>query len=325
MKRIRVLITGISSTNSIAFLRALKKQNQIDFHISGTDIYERHLSVGAQFCDDFHQIVSARDPNFANQLLQICLKNEIEILVPIIDEEFPIILENRTSFENQGIKIILPPNEAIEICTDKIKTFHFLKKMGFPTVPIFEKTPQPDSLPVVMKPVRGRGSHGLRHILKSEDLKAVTPAPNGYFFQKTMSGTEYTVDTFSDLNGNTLVAVPRNRIEVREGKCTKAQIVHNKAVEDMAKKICDDLKMTGPACLQCFVGDDQIPYFFDLNPRIGSATTITIEAGVNIPLLAIKSLLNLKIDSKELIFKNHLIMLRYWSEVFTYHEPKDVL
>ncbi len=311
-----VLVTGASSTNSIDFIRALKKQTELSLRICATDIYEKNLSIGSHFSDSFYQVPPAKDPEFVNKLLEICKVEQTHILVPIIDEEFGPILQNRSRFEQNKVKVVLPEETILSATSNKLNFHNFLLTNGFNS-PALKSTPFSSAdLPLITKPIHGRGSQGVKIIRTAKDLENFQ-LPADYIVQKMVSGTEFTIDTFSDLNGKTLVAVPRIRMEIRDGKSVRAQIQHNELIEIATKSICDKLKMTGPACLQCILTSDNTPYFFDFNSRIGSATRLTVEAGVNIPFLAIKSLLNLKIEQKELQFENNIIMLRYLNEVFT--------
>lgn len=316
MKKSNILITGISSSNSLTFLKSLRQQKEIEFNLFGTDIYEKHLSVGAQFCDRFFKIPRADEKQFIPTLLKICQENAIQILVPIIDEEFLSISKSINQFKEIKTQVMLPKAEVVKISQDKVKFCQFLKDNGFLTPKWYLSKPSVASLPLIKKPFIGRGSRGIIVMHTQEELNYFWEE-TGFFYQQYIEGREFTIDTLSNLNGKVLAAVPRIRLEVREGKSIKAQIVKNKLIEEMAIKICQKLGITGPACLQCILGKDGRPYFFEINPRIGSATILTVAAGINIPFLAVKILLGMKIDNLVGQFKKNVIMLRYLNEVFT--------
>ncbi len=315
MKKINILITGVSSSNSITFIKSLRRQKQIGFNIFGTDIYEKRLSLGSLFCDYVFKIPPAGDINFIPELLKVCKKNRIEILVPIIDEEFPPISKSRDEFRKINTKVMLPTSEVLDICSNKIKFNQFLEAEGFTCAKWYLTKPLLCNFPLIKKPIRGRGSEGITIIHNNKELETDVPK-DGYFYQRYIEGPEYTIDTLSDLQGNVLVVVPRIRLEVRNGKSVRAKIVRNKIIEQTARNICTKLKLTGPACLQCIMSEDKKPYFLEVNPRIGSATIITVVAGINIPFLATKILLGMKITESINKIKNGLIMLRYFEEYY---------
>ncbi len=316
MRKTNILITGVSSSNSISFIKSLRKQKEMEFNVFGTDIYEKYLSTGAQFCDRFFKIPRADDEQFIPTLLKICKENSIRVLVPIIDEEFFPISKSIHEFKKIDTLLMLPDAEVLMVCENKVKLCEFLKDNGFSTPKVYLSVASASAFPLVKKPFIGRGSKGVTMIHNKQELNDKSERDK-YFLQEYIEGQEYTIDTLSDLNGKVLAAVPRVRLEVRDGKCIKGQTVKNRIIEEMSVQICNRLVITGPACLQCILANDGIPYFFDINPRIGSATILTVQAGINIPFLAVKNLLGMRIDNLIGQFKENIIMLRYLSEFFT--------
>ncbi|MFA5156661.1 MAG: ATP-grasp domain-containing protein [Candidatus Omnitrophota bacterium] len=316
-KKAKILITGIGSSNALTFLCGLRKEKRKSFQICGADIYERDFCAGAQFCDKFFRVPACNKPSFIGVLLGICRRNAIDVLVPMLDEEMLLISGQHKDFLECGTRVLLPEEEIIKTCLNKLKLYGFLGRNGFPVPRIYTSDQVPQSFPVIQKPVIGRGSHDITIIHDRQEFKKAR-GKTGYLIQKYIEGREFTVDTLSNLNGKTLAAVPRLRLEIRDGKSIKAQTVRHKAIEGLAREICNALKMTGPACLQCRLGRNNRPYFFDVNPRIGSASILTIEAGVNIPLLAVQNILGRNIDKAPAKFMANVVMLRYWGNIFTY-------
>ncbi|MBI4845299.1 MAG: ATP-grasp domain-containing protein [Candidatus Omnitrophica bacterium] len=317
MKKINILVSGVSSSNSITFIKALRRQKEIKFKIFGTDIYEKNLSQGAYFCDGFFKVSKANQKMFIPKLLKICKENSIRVLVPIIEEEFALVSRATAEFKKCGTLVMLPDSKTILMCLNKIKLSRFLEKHEFPTPKIYLSVPERSSFPLVKKPIKGRGSKGISIVYRKEDIKQANRNDKSCFFQEFIKGQEYSVDVLSDRSGKAKAVFCRVRLEVRDGKSVKAITVRNKTVEDLAVRIADALGLKGPSCLQCIVDKDGVPYFFDVNTRIGSATILTVEAGVNIPFLAVKSLLGMKIDKLTGKFKENIIMLRYLDEIFT--------
>ncbi len=314
--KINVLITGISSSNSISFVKGLRKQNEIDVNIIGTDIYEEAFSTGAHFVDTFYKVPYANDPEFVSFLLELCRENNVHVVVPIIDEEFILLSQARGDFEQIGAKVMLPDHEQLLVCQDKYETYLFLQSNGFPIPETWVTIPEYPRYPIMLKPRVARGSKGIRIIKDKEELE-MNIGTKEHIYQEMINGKELTVDTLSDMNGKVLAVVPRVRLEIRNGVSYKGITINNKAVEEMCIDICETLGLKGPACLQCKLTDEDVPYFFDFNPRIGSAVILSIHAGVNIPLLAVKNILGMRVDSMRGKFQENTVMLRYWNEVFS--------
>ncbi len=310
-----ILITAISSSNAISFIKGLRSQSEIKLRIAGTDISKKVFSAGAQFVDKFFEVPPASEAHYVSALLEICRKNNIDILVPIIDEEFLPISKNRKRFEAANTRVMLPAHEHLLQCHDKYKTYLFFKEHNIPTPSTSLTPPGPKGCPVLAKPRFGRGSRDISTIRNIDDLRRLEG--RNHIFQKIIRGEEYTIDTLSDTEGRAIAAVPRLRLEIRNGISYRAKTVKNKRIEDTSVSICEMLKLTGPACIQCIMAPTGRPYFFEINPRIGSAVVLTIRAGINIPFLAVKNILGMRIPRLIGKFQENVVMLRYWEEIYT--------
>jgi carbamoyl-phosphate synthase large subunit len=284
----------------------------MDINIIGTDIYEREFSVGGKFADKFFRIPPACNPDFIPSLLKICKENNVHVIVPIIDEEFVPISQSRGDFE--GVRVMLPEHEQILVCQDKYKTYQFFRNNNIRTPDTWLNIPDSPIYPILMKPRIGRGSKGIKVIHNERELEIYSGSEK-HIYQDLIKGEEFTIDTLSDMDGKILAAVPRIRLEIKNGVSYKGRTVKNKIIESACIDICDTLGLKGPACLQCILTDDG-PYFFEINPRIGSAVVLSIHAGINIPFLAVKNILGMKVENMIGRFQENVVMLRYWDEIF---------
>ena len=60
------------------------------------------------------------DPNYINDLLKICLKNEVSIVIPTIDTELIQLANSKSIFNAKGIDIIISDLKLIKTLRDKI-------------------------------------------------------------------------------------------------------------------------------------------------------------------------------------------------------------
>jgi len=236
------------------------------------------LSAGFKFVDS-HVIPTATSPEFFDKLLGFCRELEIDVLIPTVDEELPLIAERRNELPCVSV---VAPLRTVRVCLDKRELMSFLGK-NVPTTAT--SLPQEFPLfPVVVKPACGRGARNIYICRDEGDFSyAVKACPRPFIVQEFLSPPEYSVDTLSDLEGNCLVAVPRERTEVKGGVVWRGRIMDDKDVEELAKWAVEKLGMTGPAVVQ--IRENKV---FEVNPRIGGTTILSVEAGVNIPELSIK-------------------------------------
>ena len=66
-----------------------------------------------------------------------------------------------------------------------------------------------------------------------------------------------------------------------------AQIIKEDKLIDLCGKLSKSVGLVGMSCIQCIIDADNYN-FIEINPRPGSGIDLSINAGVNMPLLWIK-------------------------------------
>lgn len=322
-KNIRVLITGTGSTTAISVIKGLRQQNEYEVFIIGTDINNKYDIAGSKFCDKFYKIpLAVNEKKYINSIVEIIKSESVDLLIPIIDIELEMIARNIKIFEN-CVNVLISSFETIAICNDKYETYKFFKSIGIPT----SKTLLIDSFnidkilsdiringmnfPLIAKPRKGVSSRGVYEIQNEDELFLVKRIDEP-IIQEKLYGQEYTIDIFSD-GEKVISAVPRERIETRAGISYKGRTVKDEELSNYAKKIVEKLRINGPANIQCFKRRDELK-FFEINPRFSGSLPLTIAAGVNTPLFALKMAIGDPLIPIEDF--NIVKMCRYWEEIF---------
>lgn len=322
-KTIRVLISGIGSTNALNVIKGLKKQKDFDVFIVGTDTNEKDNIANSNFCDKFFKVpLAIEEDKYIKTIAYIINSESIDLLIPIVDIELEVIARNRDIF-NESTSLLLSSYETIMICNDKFKTYKFFNKLGIPTAKtIFIRDKDLNNIktylnnlnmdfPVIAKPKKGLSSRDVYEIQSEEEIFLIKRIKEP-IIQEKVFGQEYTIDIFCD--GKKLIsAVPRERIETRLGICYKGKTEKDDRLINYVEKIAEKLDIRGPANIQCFKNDGEVK-FIEINPRFSGGLPLTIAAGVNTPLLALKMAAGeeLKPINEFKIMK----MCRYWEEVF---------
>ncbi len=91
----------------------------------------------------------------------------------------------------------------------------------------------------------------------------------------------------SDLDGRALFAIPRERIEVKSGICSKGRIVNDKQLIQISMDLTNHLGLIGPSCVQMKLDSHGLPKILEVNPRMGGATIMATYAGANFPKIII--------------------------------------
>lgn len=117
--------------------------------------------------------------------------------------------------------------EIIRICNDKLLMQEFFEANDI-RIPKLK-----DSAPAIVKPVNGMGSAGIYKVDTDEELAAAKVlSKNPVIVQELVGGTEYTIDVLCDFDGNVVLAIPRIRVEVRDGEVSKSRVALGEVIEE---------------------------------------------------------------------------------------------
>ncbi|MFX1504140.1 MAG: ATP-grasp domain-containing protein [Promethearchaeota archaeon] len=302
-----ILITSIGANSAITAAKFFRNKN---VKIIGTDLLKEHEIAGSKFCDKFYTILKCSDQNFIPNIIEICKVEKVDLLIPMFDQELEVLSKQKNLLGD--IKLLASPYNTIKNCNDKWQTYNFFKSNNIPTPKTYlSEIPEDIGENIIYKLREGIGTKGF--IDNGLVFKTV---PKDYIAQEKIFGQEYTIDCFCDKNGILIFAVPRKRIEVKEGICYKGETVRNDIFLEDINKIIKNLKFYGPFNIQVFLTPDNKQYYIEINPRIGASSIITQAAGVDVGDLIIK-LVN-DIDIKPINNYNIVRMNRFFSEFFFY-------
>jgi carbamoyl-phosphate synthase large subunit len=274
------------------------------------------------FFSDRHYIVPrVTDPNYLSELINICKKENINLLIPLIDTELGILSKNKKIFDDLGVKVLVSSNQLNDIAYDKIETYKFFYENNILTPKVYsdeELNRKEFHFPLLIKPRNGSSSIGVTKVNNLNELMFFKGYIQNAMVQEFVKGEEYTIDVMVDMQGNIKTIVPRLRIETRAGEVSKGVTRKDpaiiQAVEDVVKKLPGAV---GCITLQCFKKDDGEITFIEINPRFGGGVPLAIKAGANFPKWTIELIGESVFNEKDLSWQEGLTMLRYDEAVFT--------
>jgi len=269
---------------------------------------------------------------YIEALLNICKKEHIEVIVPLIDPELPILAKEKATFSNVGTVVLLSDYESVEIAADKYATYIFYKRAGLlspKTLNLDDKKLvkeeiEKDIFPALLKPRYGSAGKG---IIKCPDIDCFnffTSKLNfqNYILQKYVSGEEITIDIFGDGTGRLISAVQRKRLKIRGGEVERGITVKYPDLFEDAVNFSKKFKPFGTVNIQCFYDKQEGKRFYtEINARFGGGYPLAYHAGANFPKY-IKALLSGKtLESMiEKDYKEGLIMSRFDEAIYKYRE-----
>lgn len=316
MKPLKILITGAGTTTAMTALKGLRAIKDNSLHITMGDMQRN--CAGAYLGDDFVQMPAGNATDFVERVIGICRERQIDLVIPIIDYEFMGWAQAAEPLAQSGTQVVISPAKALEICQEKDRTDGYFRSLGVPCPVTWRaddiRDKQALPFPVIIKPRCGRASLDTYKAANLEEYRFYLPRVPDPIVQPCVCGQEVTIDTISDLQGRFLAASPRIRLEVKGGQAFKSITIDAPELVEFARRIVEPLPIIGPSNIQCFLTDGGVR-FFEINPRFGAASILSIEAGMNGPAALVAMVRGEKLPP--LTPRPDLLMMRYWQEVFT--------
>ena len=282
---INILFT--SAGRRVELIRAFKNAYEvlgITGNIVATDIDS--LAPTLHIVDKPYVVPRFDTPDYVPALLEICKREEVSLIFPLIDPDIPILAKNREAFENIGAYPVVIDLNKVITCGDKWLTYQFFRDESI-------LTPQswlPDQIdlaklefPLFIKPRQGSGSKDAYKVNNEKELTFFLDYVEKPIIQEFISGTEVTNDVFCGLEGNLIEVVLRQRLETRGGEVSKGITIKNPDIIHNCIKIAESLSAVGSICVQCIVRDGQ-PFFTEVNARFGGGAPLSFAAGADLPL-----------------------------------------
>ncbi len=280
-----ILIT--SAGRRVSLVNAFKStaiELGLDVKVFITDLNPYYESPTSQFADKSFKIGFFSETNYVDDLLKICLENDIKIVVPTIDAELKLLALSKNKFNEHGIKIIVSDSKLIAMLGNKFKTNIFFKNLGIKTPKILTK----DNLdfPVFLKPVNGSNSKG---IYKAENINEIRPCDldsEEMMILKYLDNSiydEYTIDLYYDKTSILKCVVPRIRLKVVGGESNQGITKKNYILNFVKEKFNFIEGAIGCLTLQLFSKKSDVMdiYGIEINPRFGGGYPFSYNAGAN--------------------------------------------
>lgn len=278
-----VLIAGSSNVTGMNVIRALIGNDSINVYGCDFDA----INPSNQWCESF-EVPRCASPDYPVAILKIIKEKQITHIIASNDHDVRAL--SILKRENPDFPFFNGYSDHILDCLDKKATAELFDRAGVHTPP---KVTDCKDFPYVLRKKSMGSNRKFVHIVKSEEDYSEIPYQHfaDGIMTRYVEGIEYTVDVLCDNDSNVLSAVPRKRISVVSGMVHHAQIIKEDKLIDLCKNVAKAASLKGMSCIQC-ITDGTCYNFIEINPRPGSGIDLSINSGVNMPLLWIKSTLN---------------------------------
>lgn len=316
-----ILIT--SAGRRVSLLRAFQKElNEIDpkAKVLASDL-NPFLSAACQVADAYFEVPPLNDPGYIPFLIEQCKSNDIGLIVPTIDTELAILVENEQKLAQNNVKVVISSTQFVRKCRDKRVIHDFFESKGIAIAKEYSKDDY--KLPMFIKPMDGSRSVDTFLIKSKEDLTDYHFENEKLMFLQYLDHDEYdeyTCDLYYGKDGILKCAVPRKRIAVRDGEVNTGVTERNELVAYIKNNLGTIEGARGCLTAQFFKHRTEPKiYGIEINPRFGGGYPLSYLAGANYPKWILQEyLLNEAIKEDFDCWEDNLLMIRYDDEILVH-------
>ncbi|MEC7640994.1 MAG: ATP-grasp domain-containing protein [Nitrospinota bacterium] len=252
-------------------------------------------------------------PECLREILDFCRCETVHAVIPLTNKAVEFLDANRTAFQEEGIRVFLNEQTVIETCHDKYRLAQFFREQGIlaPQTFLGDSNEVGGSFPLFAKQRRGEGGTHSMVLQDESDLEYCRKKYPDHMIQQLLAGKEYSIDWYSDGDGNPVVIVPRERLAIRAGEVRVSRIHLKREVIDAVRHAGSRIGLQGPCNLQGILDEAGKFYFIDINLRFGSGSVHSIAAGANIPYLIYQEIAGQSLPSGIGPLKDGMVMTRF--------------
>lgn len=343
MRDVTVLITAAGNVFMPGTTACLKNNGERYIRLVGADMNKDATML--QMVDACYPVPRGDDPHYVDALLDICKKEQVDVLLPIMSVELETLAEHREAFEAIGTKVSVSARGPLEIANHKLKLFRYLRAQGLPcaafcaagTIDQLRSAAYELGYPdkkVCVKATNGSGSRGFRILnayatryerffhdkptsseVTLEELCQILqekPTFPELMVVQYLPGSEYTVDLLAN-DGKVLYNCCRKSLRMENSIMLDSVVVHNAGVEQLCAQVVGSLGLDGNIGFDIREDEYGVPFIMECNPRITAGIPVFFHAGVNLPYLCVKKILGEELPQCTLDYGK--VVRRRWMEM----------
>lgn len=89
------------------------------------------LTLGTGLADVAVRLPDAREPHYGHTLTSLCEEQNVDVLIPVYDGELSHVSAIRAELDTHGTAVLLPSDDVVCTCVDKIATYQRLADTEF--------------------------------------------------------------------------------------------------------------------------------------------------------------------------------------------------
>ena len=161
---------------SFTFVRSFARQEHINLFVA--DCWPNSSCGYSRHCSGFHLVPMYEDPEYAAAVLEVCNKEQIEVVLPAHHEDLIAISKQQELFDDAGVRVPIPSPSLIELTTDKYRMVKVAEELGIsaPQTHLLSEVESSDlgrsiELPALVKLRNSTGQRGQKRIQDVEQFE----------------------------------------------------------------------------------------------------------------------------------------------------------
>lgn len=267
---INVLVTGVGGGGiGEQVIKALRLAVP-SYKIIGTDM--SGCSMGLHTVDIGYEVLPSSHPDYIAQIIAICEKENISVIIPGSEPELKVMSSNRGEFNSHVILLLINSVDVIRICMDKWETYNFFINNdiecprsflidGAASLSSDEMRMVIDMLPAVIKPAVVSGGSANVFIAQDKEELEFFVKYLGKQGLKTIAqeyvgsyDEEYTVGVLTDIYDGSLI----------DSIAVKRQILSTLSRKSMIKNRCTNKINADSLVISSGVSQGEVNDFIDV-------------------------------------------------------------
>lgn len=310
-----ILILSVGTRNKI--IQYFKKELQGKGKIIATDMSK--LAPAIYEADKYYIVPKMTDPNYIDEILDICKKEQISGVLSLIDPELSLLAKNKDKFKDIGVTVIGSSYEVCEKSLDKYKMYKWLYSNGYNCAKTYIDKNEfykdlelgNISFPVFVKPIKGSASISISKVNNKETIDLLFANNDKLLIQEFLDGQEIGADVYIDIISKEVVSIfTKKKIKMRAGETDKSVSFKDKKLFDFIQKFVKGFGYIGQIDIDIFDVNGKY-YISEVNPRFGGGYPHAYECGVNHMLLIENNLNDIKNKIQIGNYEDNIYMMKY--------------
>lgn len=274
----RVLVFPCGTEIGLEIHRALSHSTHVEL-VGASSVASHHGRMVYRHCIEGLPFVG--EEGIFAALNEVIAREQIDLLFPAHDDAV-LALAGRDELH---CAVVSPPRDTCLTCRSKLLTHERFR--GLLPLPVLYDLAGQFPLPVFLKPEWGQGSKGVLLAHSHAQVAAALERDPSLLAFEYLSGAEYTVDCFSDTEGQLRFVGPRERLRTVNGISVHTSPVEMPEAERFAAIINREVEMRGAWFFQLKRDHEGELKLLEIGPRVSGGMGLWRAQGINLPLLAV--------------------------------------